>query len=173
MIVLNAIAMILTYALADRYAGGGWPALDDKLPGRAAFWGGLAASGVGYALYSLPGALVALAWLIWRTPGWKVVPGASITPRGPKEFMATVVRHLIPAPLVAVVATWTGLDPLAAALPLLGFALVAAGLGAWYGAQVDAATKANRPIGDQNVVVELARGAAFGAAVAAALSTAP
>lgn len=159
--------MPFLYALADRFAGGGAPKLDAKLPGRAAFWGALVCAVAGYLLAGVYGALLALAWLIWRTPAWKVVPWASATPNGVKQTAATFVRHALVIPFVGLAAYWSGRD-LSSALPFLGFAAAATVLAVWYRREVAKAGEANRPIGNQNTYVELLRGAAFGIAVAVA-----
>ena len=154
------VPLVLAYALADRFAGGGWPKLDDKLPGRAAFWGAVMAAGVGYLALDLYGALMGLVFLIWRTPGWRVF-GGSMTPTTAKEYAGTFARHLIAAPLAACVAYWTHYPVAQTAAAFVGFALVATGLAAWFGRK-----NASGHIGNFNTFVELARGASFGLAVA-------
>ena len=121
-LVLTAVLLAAVYAFADRFAGGGWPALDDKLPGRAAFWGAILGAAAGFVLIGPAGALMGLAWLIWRTPAWKLIPGSSATPRTPKEIAATFLRHAIPIPLSIPVAIWTGHDPVRLAGLLAVFA---------------------------------------------------
>ncbi len=162
-----AFALPLTYAFADRFAGGGWPKLDARLPGRAAFWGAVLCGVVGWFAAGLFGALLAAAWLIWRTPAWDIVPGASMTPKTDREILATFVRHLSVVPFTALAAFWAGLN-LAPAFPFVIFALAAALLAVWYGDAEADAIRDGVPIGDENVYVETLRGAAFGVSAAAA-----
>jgi hypothetical protein len=163
MIPEAVFALPIAYALADRFAGGGWPKLDDLLPGRGVAWAGVACAGLGWVAAGPFGALLALAWLIWRTPAWDVIPSASMTPKDGEGYLATFVRHALVAPLVLLAAYWTD-KPLLAAAPFVAFGVAATILAAWYGAKEAAAIKAGRPIGDENATVELARGAAFGIA---------
>lgn len=156
-----ALLLVPLYAVADRFAGGGWPALDAKLPGRAAFWGALACAGAGYLLAGAYGALMGLAFLIWRTPGWDIF-GGSMTPTTAKGYVGTFLRHLIAAPCAAAAAYWTAGNPLLAGAAFGGFAGVAILLAAAYGAR-----NASGDVGNMNAFIELARGAAFGAAVMA------
>lgn len=161
---MTAFLLIPLYALADRFAGGGWPALDARLPGRAAFWAALACAGIGFLLLGRFGALCALAWFIWRTPGWKVF-GGSMAPRGAGEIVGLALRHLIATPCIVLAAYWSGGDLLFAAAAGVAFACVATALGVYLGSEVAQAGREGVPLGNQNTVVELARGAAFGAAI--------
>ncbi len=161
-----ALLLIPLYALADRFAGGGWPALDAKLPGRAAFWGALVCAGLGYLVAGLLGPLAAVAWLIYRTPPWRIF-GGSTTPR-PGEIVGTFGRHLIAAPGLALAAYWSGHSPVTAALAGAGFAAIALALACWYAARIDRMVSRGITTGDPNQFVELIRGAAYGAAVALA-----
>lgn len=133
---LGALLLAPAYGFADRFAGGGWPALDAKLPGRAAFWGALLAAAIGFWSLGPPGAAFALVWLAWRTPAWKLFPGSSATPHGTKEIAATFARHAIPIVGAFIVCKAFAL-PLLPALPaFVGFASVATALAAWYGGEV-------------------------------------
>lgn len=168
---LLALALLAgAYAFADRFAGGGWPKLDDKLPGRAAFWGAVLGAGAGFLLCGPAGALMGLVWLIWRTPAWKLIPGSSATPRTPKEIAATFVRHAIPIPLSLPVATWTGHDPATLAVVLILFAAVSTAFAAAYAKGVDADDATPEGAAACNHVLELARGALYGACVAVGLA---
>ena len=162
-----AFALPLTYAFADRFAGGGWPKLDARLPGRAAFWGAVLCGVVGWFAAGLFGALLAVAWLIWRTPAWDIVPGASMTPKTDREILATFVRHLSVVPFTALAAFWAGAN-LTLTIPFVGFAVAAAMLAAWYGDVERDAKRDGVPIGDENVFVETLRGGAFGVSAAGA-----
>jgi hypothetical protein len=169
-LVLQAVLLAIAYALADRFAGGGFPKLDDKLPGRAAFWGAVLAAGVGFLVAGPAGALLGLVWLAWRTPAWKLVPGSSATPRTAKEVAATFVRHAIPIPLSVPVAIWTAHDPVRFAVFMGVFALLSTVLAAGYG-KITADPDADaEDAADANNILELARGAAFGLCAAGALA---
>jgi hypothetical protein len=167
--ILAIAVLAVAYALADRFAGGGWPELDKKLLGRAAFWGALVCAGLGFLMLGLGGALGGLAWLIYRTPGWRVF-GGSATPVGAREIAGTFARHLIAAPLVALVAYWAGHEPLKAAICMGAFAAVGTVLAVQYGAANEAAANAGQFINKRiNERLELIRGAAFGVALALAI----
>jgi hypothetical protein len=167
--ILVAAALAALYALADRFAGGGAPKVDDALPGRAALWGFLACALGGYFLVGWGGVAVAVAWFAWRTPPWKLIPGGSITPVAAEEIAATYLRHALVAPLVALMAAMTD----HAIVPAMGiyllWAFMATGLAAYYG-RYKADAEAGDPVGaDPNWWIELTRGALFGLAAAAAL----
>lgn len=169
-LVLQIATLAAVYGFADRFAGGGFPKLDDKLPGRGAFWGALLGAAAGFLVAGPAGALMGLVWLIWRTPGWKIIPGASATPRTAKEVAATAVRHAIPIPLVFAVATWTDHDFARLASLMAVFALVATVLAAAYGKLTADPDADADDAADANNLLEIARGAVFGACVAVALA---
>lgn len=158
------MSAIPLYAPADRFAGGGWPWLDARLPGRGAFWAGLALALAGWLTLGPFGALSALAWFIWRTPAWRVF-GGSMAPRGGREVAGTMARHAIAVPLLMLAAYWTGLDWRIASLAGPGFAVAATSLAVALGLAVKRAQEAGEPLGDQNTWLELIRGGAFGLAV--------
>lgn len=163
------VLLIPAYGLADRFAGGGWPALDDRLPGRAAFWGALFCAALGFALGGAPLAAAALVWLIYRTPPWKLTGGA-IDPDGAGEIAGTFVRHLIPAPGLALIAYWSGKDVLPPILGGVAYALGATALACALAARVRklaGKTVISLDDDDPNAMVELARGCAYGALVVA------
>lgn len=162
----------VAYGLADSFAGGSLgakaKALDDKLPGRAAFWGALLCAGLGYLSAGVPGALMGLVWLIWRTPTWDVF-GGDATPVGVKEIAGTFARHLI-AMLGVVTAYWAHNDVVMSAMAFVAFAAGATFLACWYtGRNMDAA-EAGEPIDPKdNRFLELCRGVLFGLAAVASL----
>jgi hypothetical protein len=161
--------LVPTYALADRFAGGGSPKLDDMLPGRAAFWGALLCAIAGYFLAGWPAAAFALGWLVYRTPKWRLFGNASITPVGADALIWTFNRHALTIIPAFIVAKAFDLDALRVCAIFAVYALVATVLAAWYGQANAKAIKNGVGIGNENVVVELLRGAAFGLAVAVAL----
>lgn len=146
--------LVPAYALADRFAGGGWPALDDKLPGRAAFWAAIACAALGWLAAGLWGLLAALAWLIYRTPAWAIF-GGRIDPRGARQIAGTFLRHAIAIPGLVLAAYFAGQPLIASAWCGLCFAIGATVLGA-----------SGLPR-SHNDLVELARGALYGLAVVA------
>lgn len=163
--MLLVLLLIPLYALADRFAGGGWPALDDRLPGRAAFWGALVCAGVGFLVAGLFGALCGLGWLIYRTIPWKAF-GGSLAPVGGREIAGTFVRHLVAVVILVAPAIWTDKPILIAAGAGVAFAIVATLLAVWLSEAVEYHADRREPLAGENTVLELARGAFFGLAVA-------
>ena len=160
------LLLIPLYAVADAYAGGSFlHSVSRKIPGRAVFWAAIILAVAGYLLCGLFGALCALGWFIWRTPGWKVF-GGSATPSSAVEALGTLARHMIATPLLMLSAYWTGHDVFTAAIGGALFALAATLLACWYEDRVHKAVVEVRPIGDENTWVETLRGAAFGLVVA-------
>lgn len=168
-LVLTVAILAAVYAFADRFAGGGWPKLDDKLPGRAAFWGAVLGSAAGFVLCGPAGALMGLVWLAWRTPAWKLLPGPSATPRKPQEIAATLMRHTIPIPLSLPVCIWTGHEPLRVMIVLGVFAAVSTALGYAYAKSIDDEGNTPEDAFEANHALELARGAVYGACIGVGL----
>ena len=169
-LIPSLIALAAAYGFADRFAGGGLPALDARLPGRAAFWGALLAAGVGFLLFGYPGAAFGAVWLAWRTPAWRFIPGSSATPEGFHQIGATFTRHaLFVVPGGFIVAKAFALPLWASLGAMTGFAGISTALAAWYGSQARHAAATGWSVSDDNAFVELARGAVFGALVALAL----
>ena len=169
---LILILLPAVYALADAFAGGSlgqWAKrLDDKLPGRAAFWGALLGALVGFLTLGPWGAAMGLVWLIYRTPGWRGF-GGSATPVGAKEVVGTLLRHML-ALLALLPVYWAGKDVLTGGLYLLAYALGATALAIHYGNANRKAQQLGQPIdAGLNTKIELFRGALFGVAVALAL----
>ncbi len=161
-----ALALIPLYAAADRAFGMDRPPWAAKLP-----WKGpvlvLLALG-GYLTLGLLGALLPLAWAIWRTPAWKVVPGSSATPRSLGGIVATFVRHSFSAPGAALMAFWAGGDWKTVALGMFVFTAFATALAVWLASQVDHAGP-GEDVSGENAFLELIRGAAYGGVVVAAI----
>ena len=163
------LLLIPLYALADRFTGGGWPGLDARLPGRSLFWATLACALAGWLLAGLPGALLALAWGVYRSLPWRAL-GGRLDPRVLADAPGVLARHAIVIPPMALIG-WQLMDgPLVPALAGLGYALAATLLAFAYGRQIAAREAAGAPEGDENTLIELTRGAAFGAATALMLS---
>lgn len=165
--------LIPAYAVADSWAGGSLgraaKRLDEKLPGRAAFWGALLAAVVGFLTIGPWAAAVGLAWLIYRSPGWRVF-GGSATPEGAAQIMGTLLRHAM-ALLALLPVYWAGRPILIGVIAFGAYALAATMLAVSYGAANRRARMAAEPIDPGlNTKVELIRGALFGGAVAASLA---
>lgn len=155
-------ALIILYALSDRAFGMDRPQWARNLPWKALIFAGLAAGG--YLAAGALGALLPLAWAIWRTPEWKLFPGASMTPRAPREIAATLLRHALAAPPVMLLAYWTGGDWQRAGYAMAAFAAFATVLGVWLASAVDEA-QPGEDVQRENMVLEVTRGAAYGLAV--------
>ena len=157
-----ALALIPLYALADRAFGMDRPRWAKNLPWKGLTFAGLI--GAGYLVAGVLGAFLPLAWAIWRTPAWKVVPGASMTPRSAGGIAATLVRHAIAAPPFMALAYWTGADWQRAGYAMGAFAAFATVLGVWLASAVDEAGP-GEDVQRENMILELFRGAAYGLAV--------
>lgn len=168
-LLIMALVLSVIYALADRFAGGGAPKLDDDLPGRAAFWAAAAVCLVGFLFGGWFGAALGLAWFGWRTPAWKLVPGASTTPVGAHEILATFVRHLL-APAGALIAALLMHRHAVAVAVCYGlWAGFATLLAREYGRYKQRAASGQAVADDPNPLIELVRGAGFGLATVVAL----
>lgn len=162
--MLALALFVILYALADRYAGGGWPWLDARLPGRAALWAGLLAAVASYFLAGWVAVALAVAWGVHRTLPFRLF-GGSAAPESAGEIGGTFLRYAILAVPVGLIAAAFGLSAFWAILVALCFALVATFLAMWYGGAVARARARRAPIGSENTAVELIRGAAWGLAV--------
>lgn len=153
--------LIVLFSLADRFAGGGAPNIDARLPGRALFWGTLVCALAGLLIVGWPAMVLALIWGAHRSLApdmW----GGSADAKTNREVIGVALRFSLLIPAVVVLAHFASLDLPRAALCVAAFVIVATGLAVWYGYEVSKAVIAGEPIGSQNVVVELARGAAYG-----------
>lgn len=164
--MIPTLLLIPAYALADRFTGGGWPALDAKLPGRSLAWAAAACIALGYLVGGWPLAAMGLAWGAYRSLPWSI--GGTITPRG-AQIPAAFARHALPALVPA--ALWVnhvaGGDWRILTFACLAYALAATVLAVAYAREVDALIATGRTDnGDFNDRVELIRGAAYGAALA-------
>jgi hypothetical protein len=163
-LVVKAAALAAGFAFADRAFGDGKSFKGEK----AAIL--LAVSALGFALGGVAGLALAVVWLIAaRSIGWDVF-GGSATPDDARGYALTLLRHAVPIPFALMIAHWTGLSLVGVGLLFAGYALAATALAAWYGAANTKAIMTGSPIGKQNVTVELGRGAAYGLALAAAVT---
>lgn len=147
----------VAFAIADRLWGAAKPAFKGKKAVIAAV-----VLGAGIVAGGLPGALLGLLWLVQRSIGFFA---SSATKGGP-----ALIRHGLVVPFAGLIGFWAHRDPLAFGWPFAAYALIAAGLAAYYGHLEAKAIRAGEPIGRQNTVLEPVRGAAYGFAALIALS---
>jgi hypothetical protein len=160
--ILAAPALMVAYALSDRFVGGGWPKLDAKLPGRSVFWAGLALAGLGWLL---GGALLAVLGLLWAA--YRSLPFSGAT----TDWKKALPRHGLFIPAAVFLAVGFHENPLQAGVAFALYTTAAVSLAWAYGraeqAQRDRALQGLRPERDLaalNGRIELARGLAFGVA---------
>lgn len=161
------IVFAILYGWSDRFSGGGfgWEKLKwdggGFLRGRPLYYATLVlliAFGVlGHFMGNLYLTLLPLPWIIWRSPGWKIL-GGRIDPRGAKEIFGTFCRHLLIVPFygMAVVNGWLNIEVVYAATI---WAAIATLLACYNASQYDKGR-------DANALVETLRGAIFGALLA-------
>jgi hypothetical protein len=156
------LAAIALFVFADRFSGGGffWDKLahdhGGPLRGRPLYYATVIAA---LALFLLTkqweAATLALAFAVWRLPGWKIGNHGGIDPKTTTDIAYVFVRHLLAAVIVIpahFLLNWEFGVPLFAA-PMLFAA----------GATVLAALQGKGKI--TNGATEMARGALFGAMV--------
>lgn len=156
-----SLLLIPLYALADRFAGGGAPKLDARLPGRGLFWAALVCATVGWLVAGLPGALLAVVWGVYRSLPWKAL-GGRLDPREATEILGVLARHIIVSPFVILIGFGLLGDPVTAAAASCGFAIAATVIAFAYGRAIAGLEAGGEPEGQQNTIAELARGAAYG-----------
>jgi len=151
-----SLALIPLFGFLDRFWGS-----DGGFKGKKAVILVLAIVGPALAL-GLAGGLMGLAWVIYRS-----LPFFASSATKPASAL---IRHGVVIPAALLVAFWTD-----HALDRAGFAfgastLCAVALAAFYGAAEREAIEEGRAIGDANTLVEVARGLAFGLALAFGLT---
>ncbi len=98
---LALISLVLYFAWADRFCGGGFN-WKPSIPGRPIYYvlgGVLLAFGairlLAFEIWKPEYAYIsgaAIMWIVWRWPGWKLF-GGSLAPSNSKEIWGTVLRH--------------------------------------------------------------------------------
>jgi hypothetical protein len=159
--------LVLAFSLYDRFCGGGlfWK-MGIFTRGRPIYYVVLML-GVDVAVdaWLSPHLMlwpVAVGWLIWRWPGWKLF-GGSLNPQTLPEIGGTFARHSLILAVPALYALAGRLDMALELLPWLAlFPVSATALGVLNGDEA----KVGR---DVNWFVELMRGAIFGGLVAQVL----
>ena len=103
---MELVSFILGFAALNRFCGGGFEKPQGPLPdlpGRAVWYAGLLLLVVLPWLYGWPGLAVALAFIAYREPGWRVVFGAELDwRRTDKPRQKMFLRSLFALPLAAV-----------------------------------------------------------------------
>lgn len=171
LIFVCAAALTLIYTAADRGWGDDWSFKGEKAAILASTI--FVACTAGFVLQQKAGALaglgVAVVWFIQRTLGFGLI-GDHIDPQTWDARLATLARHALPVPFVAVVFYWAGLDWRLALLTFAVYALGATLLASAYGLHtLRAEREGYEGDPDVNLIVELARGALWGAMAAGAL----
>lgn len=156
------VLLIILFAALDRLWGAAKPAFRGKKAVIAAL-----AMGGGWLAGGPLGAAFGALFVAWRSLPFFT---GSAAPQENEEVAACIVRHAALAGGALAIAQAFGRDLLETAGPFAVAAGAAVALALWYARQVRKAAERREPIGDQNVTVELLRGAAFGLAVAVALS---
>lgn len=156
-----ALLLVPLYAVADRMVGGAGK--------RSVAFGAvlLASAGIAWLTGLWPLLIMAPVWIAVRSLPFKGAFG-STTPHG-AQIAATLFRNLLPA-LATVPFLADGLfdaDWLHLAMAQILFALIATVLGLVYAAITDEHIRKGEPGGVENSFIELARGAAYGVALAA------
>lgn len=155
------ILLVVLFAIADRFAGGGfgWNQLahdhGGPLRGRPIYYSALAMMIASVAIMHHASALgFGMAFLLWRLPGWDIGLHDGLTPKTGEDFVFAIIRHLL-ALIVVPFAMLMGHDWKIAAQAATAFAVIAAMLGMVNGSF---AKKGK----DINYMIETARGAVFG-----------
>lgn len=156
-VALVTILLAALFAIADRFSGSGMlQGIKDTFRlhlGRPVYYGFLLTAGA-LAAIEPTFAWIAVAWLIWRLPGWRFA-GGDMDPQNGRETLALALRHMLIGPPLILWAVLSGHSWTWAYLVTLCFAVGAAGLGRWMSADPPRL----------NWLCELWRGALFGALI--------
>jgi hypothetical protein len=157
---LIVAAAIPLFAWADRTVGGAGK--------RSIAFGAVLACALAAYLVSrnAPLAVMLAIWVFYRSLPWKV--GGGTTPRR-WQIMGAFLRHAIPAAAGLLLFLGHYAPDLKFTFMGLAYAVVATALAVNYAREIDALTARGLPESGQNATQECARGAAYGAAIAAAM----
>lgn len=132
----SLVVLILLFAVADRFSGGGlgWTRLG--LRGRPLWYAGpiaglLTTLVAGWQI----GLIAGLTFMIWRSPGWKLGSRGGLAPQTSFDVAALALRHCLAGVLLPM-AVMAGLDAYAALKGLAVFIVGATLIGAVYGRSV-------------------------------------
>jgi hypothetical protein len=151
MTVLSLLLLIPTFAILDRWCGGGlgWRS---TFRGRPIYYVALLIP-VAFFLNMQLG-FVLLGWCLWRWPAWKLF-GGSLAPITVKETSGTILRHCIIFPTIFVCIGSPLIAWACAFVLLIGWVLAASYLACYNGLSAKNGE-------DVNGKVELIRGLCFG-----------
>ncbi|WP_293400482.1 hypothetical protein [Phenylobacterium sp.] len=163
--VVSLVALTLAFSAADRFAGGGlgWSRLTvdhgGKFRGRPLWYVAAPLALLATMAGRSAGLVLAIGWIIYRGPGWRVGTWSAMTPdrRDVVGLAVAAFRHAVAfaAPIGAGLAGGRVIGLGEAAFAALLYGVAATGLGLLLAAHADGE-------GDPNAGVELARGAVFG-----------
>lgn len=152
----------VAYGAADRL----WGAARPDFKGKKAVLA-LVLVVLGYLVTGWTGALFACLWLVYRSIPFKGGAGA---PETAGQRVAAFVRHLPVLPAALLIAYWRGLPLDRTGLVFAAYVLAATSLAVAYGLATLKHRRAGEPGGAENAALEVARGVAFGLAVAVTVS---
>ena len=144
--ILFLIILTLGLGVLDRYIGWGGHGRVKPVLASVVFL-----AGIGYLLGwpVLAWATFPLAFLVWRTPGWKTL-GGSLAPRNKSEVFGTFCRHMLAIAFI-LPAYYAGVNIVGVAIAMFGFAVSATYLAVLNAKWFDKGE-------DHNAVVEVFRG---------------
>lgn len=150
-----ALLCLPAFAILDRLWGSSWGFKGKKAAILAV------ALGAGFEAGGLYGLAMGFAWVAYRSLPFFA---GSAAPRGP-QILATVARHAVIVPVAWFAAQRLGVEPVQAATCFTAYVALATVLAAIYGLLTAGHERHGEAGGSENLVVELVRGAAFGAAL--------
>lgn len=148
--ILTLILLTLGLGVLDRYIGWGGHGRVKPVIASVVF---LAAIGYLLGWPVLAWATFPVAFLIWRTPGWKTL-GGSLAPRTKSEVFGTFCRHLLALAFI-IPAYYAGINIVGVVVTMVAFAVMATYLAALNAKWFDKGE-------DHNAVVEVFRGLHLG-----------
>jgi hypothetical protein len=163
---LAGLTLIVLFGFLDRYWGGPVKYDGKKAVILAASVGGTALIAWLFMADPIAGAMFGGLWFVWRSLPFFT---GSACPQTTKQRIATVLRNAPIVPSAALIAYWRGLPIEPTAWCFVAFALASISLAYAYGYATIEHKQQGEPGGTENRAVELLRGGAAGAAIAASL----